>query len=508
VNRREDLNRFWKEVLISGLAVTVQIPTETMAPPPNWYLRWRAERFSRFRFSEGLDAIPPEALLQQVWAYQRINPEKLRTRDGRRVRVLHPGFLNREAGPDFRGAIVQVGDEASRSGDVEIDLISAGWEQHSHANNPAYANVVLHVTWEPEKPNRPFPSVALKQALDSPLSDLAFWLGVQPKPQPEGLMGQCSAPLRTLDSARVREILKQAAQARLRTKAEQLQARARQVGWEGALWEGLFSALGYKRNVWPMRRLAELRSALCAQINGEKPVLHLQARLFGVAGFLPTAPSAAGEMYLRTLWQTWWRESAQFREQVLPSGFWNLAGIRPANHPQRRLALAAHWLAVGSESTLLTRLEHWLERKIESPDLHQSLTEIFEAKKDEFWSYRWTFRSTPFGQPQQLLGEQRVTDLAMNVVLPWLFVRACAGLNEQLAAAAEARYLLWPAGEDNSVLKLARQRLFGGIPSNFLKNAADQQGLIQIVRDFCDHSNAACEHCVFPELVSALWCGK
>lgn len=474
-----------------------------MVPPPNWYLRWRAERFSRFRFSERADAIPPEALLQQVWAYQRVHSDKLKTTDGRRVRVLHPGFLNHEAGPDFRAAIVQVGEDPPCSGDIEIDLAPAGWEQHSHATNPAYRHVVLHVTWEPEARERPFPSVALKDALDSSLSDLAFWLGVQPKAPPEGLAGQCSAPLRTLEPGRVREILKQAAQARLRTKAEGLQARARQVGWEGALWEGLFSALGYKRNVWPMRRLAEIRLTLCAQIDEEQPVLHLQARLFGVAGFLPTQ-SPVTETYLRTLWQTWWRESAEFQEQILPAGFWNLAGIRPANHPQRRLALAAHWLSNGDASTLPAKVERWLGRKIESPDLMESLSEIFEASEDAFWSYRWTFRSAPFRQAQKLLGEKRMTDLAINVVLPWLFVRACAGGNERLAAAAEARYLLWPAAEDNSVLKLARQRLFGGVPASFLKTAADQQGLIQIVRDFCDHSNAACENCVFPDLVSGI----
>ncbi len=487
---------------IQALTVTAEIQNETLMPPSNWYLRWRAERFGRVRFCEVSGSFPPETLLQQVWAYQRLNPEKLRAHDGRSVRILHPGFLNREAGPDFRGAIVQVGDEAPRSGDVEIDLVPSGWEQHSHVSNPAYRNVMLHVTWEPEKGERPFPSVALKDALDSSLSDLAFWLGLQPKPQPEGLAGQCSAPLRALEPGRVGEILKQAAQARLRVKAEQLQARARQAGWEGALWEGLFSALGYKRNVWPMRRLAEMRSTLCAQVNDEKPVVHLQARLFGVAGFLP-AQSPASEPYLRTLWQTWWRESAQFREQMFPSGFWNLAAIRPANHPQRRLALAAHWLSNGNDSRLPAKIERWLEKKIESPDLLDSFSEIFEAKEDEFWSYRWTFRSAPFQRPQQLLGEQRVTDLAMNVVLPWLFVRACAGGNEQMAAAAETRYLLWPAAEDNSVLKLARQRLFGGVPASFLKTAADQQGVIQIVRDFCDHSNAACENCVFPELVSA-----
>jgi hypothetical protein len=34
-----------------------------------------------------------------------------------------------------------------------------------------------------------------------------------------------------------------------------------------------------------------------------------------------------------------------------------------------------------------------------------------------------------------------------------------------------------------------------------LPGAAAQQGLIQMVPDFCDHSNAICEHCKLPELV-------
>ena len=36
--------------------------------------------------------------------------------------------------------------------------------------------------WEPETAERRFPSIALKHALDSTVAELAFWLGVQPKP--------------------------------------------------------------------------------------------------------------------------------------------------------------------------------------------------------------------------------------------------------------------------------------------------------------------------------------
>jgi hypothetical protein len=47
---------------------------------------------------------------------------------------------------------------------------------------------------------------------------------------------------------------------------------------------------------------------------------------------------------------------------------------------------------------------------------------------------------------------------------------------------------------------LARQRLLG-VARQAFGGAAEQQGLIQIVRDFCDHSNAVCSNCQFPDLV-------
>jgi hypothetical protein len=85
------------------------------------------------------------------------------------------------------------------------------------------------------------------------------------------------------------------------------------------------------------------------------------------------------------------------------------------------------------------------------------LLETLQVERDDFWSWHWTFRSARMSKPQPMLGAARVTDLAVNVIL--------------------------------------------------LKGAAMQQGLLQILRDFCDHSNALCEHCQFPELVRD-WGGR
>src|SRR5258705_3027372 len=93
-------------------------------------------------------------------------------------------------------------------------------------------------------------------------------------------------------------------------------------------------------------------------------------------------------------------------------------------------------------------------------------------------------------------------DRAVNVVLPWLWSRAVEGRNETLRAEMERRYFACPAAEDNAVVKLARQRLLGGTSARSLRGAAAQQGLLQIVKDYCEHSNALCTECRFPELVS------
>ena len=135
--------------------------------------------------------------------------------------------------------------------------------------------------------------------------------------------------------------------------------------------------------------------------------------------------------------------------------------------------------------------------------LPDSLHKILQIEPDEFWSWHWTFKSPRLPEPQPLLGGARVTDLAVNVILPWLWIRAREGRNEDIRREVERRFFAWPAAADNSVLKIARQRLLGTASARALKGAAAQQGLMQIVRDFCEHSNSLCVDCRFPDLVKS-----
>lgn len=465
----------------------------------SFYARWRVQRGIISILREDRDS-PPESLLQAIWQHQRLLRDRLVTLDGQPVRILHPGFQSLEGGPDFRQAVVQIADGPVRTGDIEVDLRASGWRAHGHDRNPAFKNVLLHVIWEGEKSTAGGPpAMELRGVLDAPLGELSRWFGGESALElPEDLRGRCCAPLRDLEDDSLQNLLREAAHVRLCAKASQFQARARQAGWEQSLWEGLLRALGYKHNVWPMQRLGELRP----RWNGAAAsALQIQSRLLGLSGLLPqdlTRRDAGTDRYLRQVWDQWWRERDEFSDAVLPRAAWRLSGIRPANHPQRRLALAAGWAMAGS---IPARLEKWCSTDWSPAALPHSLLEALRVERDDFWSWHWTLRSARLENEQPLLGETRATDLAINVVLPWLWVRASEGRNEAMRRQMERIYFAWPRAEDNSVLKLARQRLLGGAGAGALAGAAAQQGLMQIVRDFCAQTNSICERCKLPQLV-------
>jgi hypothetical protein len=333
-----------------------------------------------------------------------------------------------------------------------------------------------------------------------PLEQMRGWAAGRPAEQwPATLRGACSAPLSQLNDEPRAELFRQAAWMRFQRKAGELETRARQAGWEQSLWEGIFRALGYKQNVWAMQRVAELLPSLR---DGAGSLAVMQARLFGVSGFLAgdNPPVQPGE-HRRLLWDHWWRDRDRFQGVLLPKNLWRMHGLRPANQPQRRLALASHWLAAGD---FPAKLEQWFTAAAPSAALAPSLLASLQPAEDDFWSWHWGFASPRLPKPQPLLGESRATDLAINVILPWFWARSRAGKNEALERAARERYLAWPAAQDNALLRLARQRLLGGQPASRLKTAASQQGLLQILHDFCDHSDALCANCALPDLVRGL----
>lgn len=52
----------------------------------------------------------PEDFLHYVWQFRSFDYSELQTSAGENLEIIHPGLLNRNAGPDFSHAKIKIGD--------------------------------------------------------------------------------------------------------------------------------------------------------------------------------------------------------------------------------------------------------------------------------------------------------------------------------------------------------------------------------------------------------------
>jgi hypothetical protein len=426
-----------------------------------------------------------ERLVQAIWYDQRLL--ELRTTDDRPVRVVFPGWWNLEAGPDFRHATVQIGDQPEVTGSVEIHLRAEDWTHHGHDRDRLYDDVILHVVlWEAGSDFAPrarhgdaIPQIVLQHQLAAPLEQLYDELDLDAYPHnAKGHGGGCAATVASLSGDELAALLNSAGDERFAGKSRKFSRWIHRIGAEQAFYEGWMEALGYKANKTAFRMVAQ-RLPVSERASA--------ATCFGVAGFLPTKLT---DPYGKRLWSQWWKIRPDFEEKILPKETWHLHGIRPANHPHRRLGAAA---------ALLKRHGNLLEKIIGAIESDGDPGKLFLQVRDDYWSTHFTLGGKTQHKTVELIGESRTEEIVANIVLP--FVAALD--DDRLRAKAKARYDSLRAAPSNSILRLAGQQLFESpaIASRQIKTTRQQQGLMQIFQDFCLNDKSACRHCQFPELV-------
>jgi hypothetical protein len=253
-------------------------------------------------------------------------------------------------------------------------------------------------------------------------------------------------------------------------------------------------SLGYKNNKLAFRQLAHqlTPAALAEHRNTIAPLL------FGLAGFMPA--DAARDPYVKRLWNTWWKLRPDFAEQVLPAGVWRLSGTRPANHPHRR---------IGAAAALLKKHPNLMEKVIGAIETDGDPAKLFLQVRDEYWSRHFTLGGRAQAKPVELIGAARAQQILTNVILPFAAAYAAANNDERLAAKALDQYSALPAGELNGLLKLAGQQFFETATETrrYLKTERRQQGILQMLLDFCVNDKSICRLCRFPELAAA-WANR
>ena len=373
---------------------------------------------------------------------------KWHTTDGESFEILHFGEWNREAGPDFKGAVVQFEKSGEKTGDIEVDREARDWERHGHALNAAFSGVILHFFIEGSREqafartieHRAVPQACL--AVDAPADPHEI--------KPAEHVG--------LDEAS--RMISEAAEFRLRNKHA---AHARAValhGADAAMFHAIAAGLGYKNNAIPFL-LAAQRTGLrrAGGVSGE-------ALLFGLAGFLePRSFDDADEVtrrYLKPLWDEWWTIRDAMSRIVLDRKMWKLSGIRPSNHPHRRL---------GALAAVATGFEHL--RKSMRDSGAKGFRACLENLDHPYWHRHWNLRAAELAKPVALIGSDRVTDLLINAFLPSQPLDIARAELDRLRGP-------YPSGR----LLRASNWLVGNVTPKLMRTAKDQQGLLQLYADF------------------------
>ena len=376
-----------------------------------------------------------ERHVQAIWYDGRLRPKNLFTRRGESVNVLSPGEWNTGAGPDFRRAVLEIGRERRRvAGDVEVHLCPSDWDLHGHGSDPAYRNVIAHVTWGcgPEPATLPPGAVSIwlgrfasSDPSFSPLQiDLDAYpyarLAADPRPCESALSGNPDL---------ARTVLADAGRRRMRLKARRLAGRlCSRPSRDGSsrrqiFYEEVMSALGYVKNSTSFRHVAERVPISELPADGESA----RAALLVAGGF----------------------------EE------WRRGGTRPGNSPEKRLACAAELFT----STPVMRLAD--VRGFSPRECRAMLTAICG---DRF------------------IGRGRAAAIIANVILPFALAE------ERTAECPE----WLPPEDVSQPVRLTAYRLFGrdhNPSALYSSNGLLIQGLIQIRLDNCLRLYPDCTSC-------------
>ena len=416
------------------------------------------------------DDLPDEITLQCLWLDGQFGIS-FTDDEGNSVNILDPGEWNKGAGPDFLNAKIEINGEL-RHGDIELDASPEDWERHGHGGNPAFSRVILHATCLPPSKtwftrNHLHERIPRIELPDNP----TFCEQALSHPSPGA--GTCLNLWDQEDRHSIDRILRMAAAYRFHAKKRKWKRKSAIAGEDQALYENMAETLGYSANKIAMGALAR-RMKLKTVCNNPEPLL------FGAAGFLvpslPSRCSTEARNYHKQLWDFWWICRSDYEPIPSRAISWTFSGIRPTNHPQRRLGalaiIVSRWDEFSSlcRSGSLKELEAW-----------------FSSLSHLYWDTHTTLPSAELKNKVALVGSSRVADFAVNHLFPM------RDDDESWEA-----YLRVPGAQPNAKTTAMIHRISASPDTAkfFLSKAYRQQALLQIREDFCLIS--PCSACPLP----------
>lgn len=406
-----------------------------------------------------------EDFLHFIWRFQYFDKKDLKATSGELINILHPGFANDDAGPDFSDAKVVIND-IHWHGHVEIHLCSADWNHHHHHHDPTYDNVILHVVWEDNKlihrnDGSPIPTLELKHKIDASLKDRYEQLVETPLKVP------CASSIQDVGNIVRLSMLEKALMDRLSKRCRTIHKLLvlRNNDWEETAYALLAKNFGFKVNSEPFLRLSEVLP-LKILLKHRNSLLSIEALLFGQAGFLD---QPIKEPYFETLKEEYLFLSKKYQlyDNRLSLVQWKFMRLRPANFPTFRIAQFA--MLIFRRGSLFSML-----LSIENP---KTLLDALELKLCDYWQNHVNFGKTS-AHKFSGTGKESINNIIINSAAP---LQAAYGkyIDRQSLVDNAVNLLQQTPAEKNNITKMWKGL---GLA---IEHAFDSQGSIELYNNYC-----------------------
>jgi hypothetical protein len=405
-----------------------------------------------------------EEFLCFIWQFRLIQHAKLQTTLGEPLEIIHCGFPNSHAGPDFYDVKIKVGSTIW-VGNVEIHVKSSDWHVHGHQINKAYDNVVLHVVLVDDSPvsrldGTLIPTLIVKDLYPQSLVDRYKSLMTTKQYFP------CESQISTVDQIVVHSWLSRVVVERYESKYVEVCAILKQNkgDWDATLYFLLARGFGFKVNNAPFEMLARSLNHQLFHKYKDNPV-QIEALIFGQAGFLS---GDFQERYPVQLQSEYEFLKKKFNLKPMEVSVWKFLRMRPGSFPTKRLAQFAG---------LMIKSQHLFSKILEAENL-QAIKSEFEALQiHAYWSNHYHFGATSVVSKTQL-GALSIENLIINTVCLILFCYGKA-LDFPFYMDQAFNILEQLQGENNSIVNRYSN---SGIK---IETALVSQALLELNKNYC-----------------------
>lgn len=275
-----------------------------------------------------------EELVHFIWQFRFFDQFDLYTQAGEKVSILDVGLPNSNAGPDFLYARLRIAEQEWH-GHVEIHVDAKDWGRHSHHEDSAYNNVVLHVVWNGyglflREDGTSIPTLQIGERVDSNLLDKYRAL------KESKLWIPCQNQLKDVNTLVKTQLLQRQLVERLGYKYSLVYDLLNETAhdWEHVLFALVCRSFGMKVNAESFMDLGKILEHVLFR-KYQCDLMKLEAMVFGQAGLLH---SAHEDSYVKELRNEYAYLKKIHKLRELKPIVWRFMRMRPYNFPTFRIA--------------------------------------------------------------------------------------------------------------------------------------------------------------------------